>query len=249
MKTNVTTNTVATVATTAPVKKAHNIPVKCIETGIVYASSYEAGRAMNLPQSSISAVANGRQKSCHGYTFVKVEEVPETTTITRQSAVTVNAKGVYTNKNCKPVLCIETGKVYASSKAAAEDLNINPSCISSVIIGRSNTCNGMHFVLIDNVKEQLDRVTGVIRAKNDECDAQKKLIATQNETLAAKNDELATKTAAYDEIAAKLEAIRSANDIITSLEASRTEALKLLEKIDVELATAKTELNDLINNI
>lgn len=246
--TNVTANTAAT-TTASATNKRHTVPVICVETNTVYASSHEAARAMNLPQCSISAVANGRQKSCHGYTFKKVTETPEVTTITRQSAVTVNVKGEYTNKNCKPVLCIETGKIYASGKAAAEDIGADPSCISSAITGRSTTCNGMHFVLIDNIKEQIDRVTGVIRAKNAECAAKDTAIMNKTEELAAKNNELATKTAAYNEVAAKLEAIRSANEIITTLEASRTEARKLLEKIDAEIATAKSELNEIIKEI
>lgn len=237
-------------------KKAHNIPVKCVETGVVYASSHEAARAMNLPQCSISAVANGRQKTCHGYTFVKVEEAPEATTITRQTAVTINAKGVYTNKNCKPILCIETGEIYASGREAAAALDASTQNVSSVITGNTNTCKGMHLVLVDNIKEQIDRVTGVIRTKNAECAAKDDVIARKTKAydakvaeLAAKDAELASKTAAYNEIAAKLEAIRTANEIVTSLEASRAEALKLLAKIDAEIATAKAELGNLIKEV
>lgn len=237
-------------------KTRHMIPVICVETGKVYASSHEAARAMNLPQCSVSAVANGRQKHCHGYTFKKVEELPETTTITRHSAVTINAKGKYTNRNCKPVLCVETGEIYASCKEAADAVGVTPSNISWTITGRMNTCKGMHFVLVDNIKEQLDRVTGVIRTKNTECKAKDEIIASKTKAyddkvaeLAAKDVELASKATAYDEIAAKLEAIRSANDIITTLETSRAEALKLLEKIDAELAVAKVELNNLTKEI
>lgn len=253
--TNTTTNTTATtVSTTTRPKKGK--PILCVETGTIYASTYDAARALGLPQSSISHVVIGRIKNCHGYTFKRVEETPATTTITRHSAVTVSAEGKYTNKNCKPVLCVETGKIYASGKAAAEDLGVCKNSISNVITGKTNTCNGMHFVLVDNIKEQINRVTGVIRTKNAECKAKDDVIASKTKAyddkvteLAAKDAELASKTTAYNEIAAKLEAIRSANDIVVSLEESRTEALKLLEKIDAEIATAKAELGNLIKEV
>lgn len=232
-----------------------NTTVICKETGTVYASMCDAARALGLPKSSVAwAVKNN--KPCHGYTFEPTDATPIESTITRQTAVTVTAEGEYTNKNCKPVLCIETGKVYASSLAAAEDLGVCRSSISAVITGQNNTCKGMHFVLVDNIKEQIDRVTGVILTKNAECAAKDEAIVNKTKAyddkvaeLAAKDEELATKTSAYDEIAAKLAAIHDANDIVTALEASRAEALKLLEKIDTELAAAKVELNTLIKEI
>lgn len=197
--------------TTARTRK----PVLCIETGIVYASTHEAARVLNVPQSGISNVANGKREAAGGYRFKFVTEPVKITTITRHSAVTVHAEGEYTNKNCKPVLCIESGKIYASCKAAAEDIGVSFKNISSVITGRANTCKGMHFVLVDNVKEKLDDITAVIRTKNEKekvlensakeyADKLKELENIYTDRLAELKAELATEKARTAAIKNKL---------------------------------------------
>lgn len=56
--------------------KAYNSkPVMCIETGIVYGSTGEAARALNLQQTSISAICLGKRKSTGGFTFKFIEIV------------------------------------------------------------------------------------------------------------------------------------------------------------------------------
>lgn len=248
-----TNNTNKTVVTTTPAtrtpKKYTHAPILCVETGTIYATMRDAEKALGLSQGSVSKVIAGKYKSALGYTFKAIVDTVENTTIARQSAITINAKGKYTNRNCKPVLCIETGEIYASCKEAADAVGVTSSNISWAITGRMNTCKGMHFVLVDNIKEQIDRVTGVIRTKNAECKAKDEVIASKTKAYDEKIAELASKTSAYNEIAAKCEAIRAANEIVTSLEASRAEALKLLEKIDTEIAAAKAELNNLIKEM
>ena len=50
------------------------IKVRCIETGEVYNSYAEAGRAIGINRSSIRAVVLGEQESVKGLHFVAVEE-------------------------------------------------------------------------------------------------------------------------------------------------------------------------------
>lgn len=158
-----------------------NKPIRCIETGIVYASSHDAARALNLPQSSISHAVNGKRKDVHGYTFEKVDTTTiSETTITRCAAATVSATGTFTNKNCKPIMCVETGVIYASGIEAARALEVDPSCVSAVITGKSKTCKGMHLFMVDNIKENIDAISSIIR------------------TLAKTNEEGKAKIEAYD---------------------------------------------------
>jgi hypothetical protein len=49
-------------------------PVRCKETGTVYASQEECARAMGLRQSNINKVLHGRRKHTGGYTFESVDQ-------------------------------------------------------------------------------------------------------------------------------------------------------------------------------
>ena len=51
-----------------------SIPVRCVETGIVYPSVHEASRQTGIKQPSISACCNGRRKTAGGYHWAKVTE-------------------------------------------------------------------------------------------------------------------------------------------------------------------------------
>lgn len=45
----------------------------------------------------------------------------------------------------KPVICIETGKVYKNIKEANRDLHIPEAVLSAVVRGEFPTCHGLHF--------------------------------------------------------------------------------------------------------
>ena len=48
----------------------------------------------------------------------------------------------------KPVMCLETGKVYKSAREAAKQLNLNYSKISLVCTGQRSTTGGLHFKFV-----------------------------------------------------------------------------------------------------
>lgn len=55
------------------------------------------------------------------------------------------------NKNGnKKVMCVETSRIFESSKAAAEWVGRNPSGISAVLVGRKKTCGGYHWKRIED---------------------------------------------------------------------------------------------------
>jgi hypothetical protein len=50
----------------------------------------------------------------------------------------------------KPVICIETGEIYDSIRAAATDIGLkNSSSLSTHLLGRNQTCKGLHFKYAD----------------------------------------------------------------------------------------------------
>lgn len=45
----------------------------------------------------------------------------------------------------RPVVCLETGSVYPSAKAAAEDIGCNRSSVSQCCLGTRKSCKNLHF--------------------------------------------------------------------------------------------------------
>jgi hypothetical protein len=52
---------------------------------------------------------------------------------------------IRTAKLNKPVICVETGEIFHSTKAAAESIGITPGFMTNVIKGRKSTAKGFHF--------------------------------------------------------------------------------------------------------
>ena len=94
--------------------------------------------------------------------------------ITIHKEATIKADGKREKGNCKPVLCIETGEVFASGADAAERIGVHFSAISAVCLGKSKTCNGKHYCYLSAALENLDAVmTRLRQAAEMESDANK----------------------------------------------------------------------------
>ena len=52
----------------------------------------------------------------------------------------------------RPVMCIETGRVFNTSKEAAQWLGMSPSCVAQVLNGYSKTAGGYHWEYVDEQK-------------------------------------------------------------------------------------------------
>lgn len=142
------------------------------------------------------------------------------TKITLTNESTVNANGKKRNGNSKPVFCIDTGAVYASSLDAAEQLNLSTSNLSAALTGKTRTCNGMRFCFLSKVPEHFEEITAAMKARQD-------------------------KITAYDKIVGRQQAIEDAKARIEQYKANYA---KLQKKMDKEIAAyerAKAELAEL----
>ncbi len=83
--------------------------------------------------------------------------------ITIHKEATIKAEGKRQSRNCKPVICIETGKVFASATDAAEYMGVHYSMMSATCIGKVSTCKGMHFCYLNEALENLDAVMSRLR--------------------------------------------------------------------------------------
>lgn len=46
---------------------------------------------------------------------------------------------------CKPIICVETGKIYKSRKEAANELHIRTAVLSAIANGEYESYHGLHF--------------------------------------------------------------------------------------------------------
>ena len=70
----------------------------------------------------------------------------------------ITAEGNLTNKNCKPVICLNNGIIFASGKDAAEFANASPGHVCECLQGRIKSCKGFRFVYLSKVNENLDDI-------------------------------------------------------------------------------------------
>ena len=73
-------------------------------------------------------------------------------------------------KNAKPVLCIDTGLIYASLTDAAEDIGVTVPALSSCLRGKTNSCKGMSWCFVKESANHIDDITGRIRQANAEAE-------------------------------------------------------------------------------
>lgn len=93
-----------------------------------------------------------------------------TTTLKIQNVAYVNeAQGKRRNRNAKPVMCVETGNIYASVTDAAEMMGCTVQTMSIVIDKPNRTAKGMHFIFLNHLNENIGRIGTRINVVNDRC--------------------------------------------------------------------------------
>ena len=108
------------------------------------------------------------------------------TKITLTNESTVNANGKKRTKNAKPVFCIDTGAIYASSLDAAEVLGVNPSSLCAALTGKTQTCKGMRFCFLSKVPEHFEEITTAMQARQDKITAYDKMVGRKQAIADAK---------------------------------------------------------------
>ena len=74
------------------------------------------------------------------------------TLVIKQSEETARKKK---EKQSRPIVCVETGKIYPSCIEAAEDIGVTYAFINNVVNGRKSTARGLHFESLDSkIKEK-----------------------------------------------------------------------------------------------
>lgn len=120
-------------------------------------------------------------------------------------------------KNAKPVLCIDTGLIYASLTDAAEDIGVSVTALSSCLRGKTNSCKGMSWCFVKESANHIDDITGRIRQAKDEKDALKEYRRYTKELFTLREKETKLKQE-LDEVARMIEQAKHNLDALVQID-------------------------------
>ena len=140
-----------------------------------------------------------------------------------QKNVVVTAIGKKRQGNAKPVICIETGDIYASTMDAGDAIGAHFSGISNACRGKQQTVKGLHFCYVKELTNNIGTLTMVLQAKNGN------VIAESEEKKRKRKEEQERKEA---KLARKAEEKRKAN-------------VAKLAKLDAKITKTRSEMDGL----
>ena len=119
-------------------------------------------------------------------------------TITKQA--NAQAIGSRSNGNCKPVICITTGAIYASATDAAEKLGVSQATLCLAASGKIKTCKGKRWCYIQHIMQHLEEIAENTRVREEKVLAYDKIVGKEK-----RKQELGVRKAKLAAMKAKLE--------------------------------------------
>lgn len=159
-------------------------------------------------------------------------------TINMQHEANIKAEGKLNSKKCKPIVCIDNGKVFSSVTDAAEYACVAVPSMIACLQGKTRKTGGKHFCYLSRVTESLDAICTRLRetaAVEEDAKKWKAYEAEQEAQRIAKEK--------HDAAVAKAkEKVESRRAICARIEAQLTEAEKNLMEAERELKTLEDEV-------
>lgn len=118
----------------------------CTETNHIFESVEQAALAMALNPCGISHVLHGRAKTCGSFHFEYLESSSKNANEEKGS---IRKKLLGTKP--VPIVCVETGKIYSTIKAASKEIKVASQSISAVLNGRRMTAGGFHWKYLEEI--------------------------------------------------------------------------------------------------
>ena len=120
-------------------RPAERLRVVCLETGVVYESAEAAACDVGTAKLGILNCIEGSQLSAGGRHWA-----PEGSDLTIEQ---IEAGRKLKRRDARRVVCLETGEVFESEKAAAESVGSEASSIRACVDGKVMTVRGLHWAL------------------------------------------------------------------------------------------------------
>lgn len=121
----------------AALRDSHSIEVICLDNMVIYKNAKEAGKALGVCGTSVGKVCNGIASNAGGYHFAKLTDY-KNGTIPKFVSSPIG----------RPVMCVETGKVYESQCEAAKEYKVSSQAISHACTGKVETCAKLHWKFV-----------------------------------------------------------------------------------------------------
>lgn len=160
-------------------------------------------------------------------------------TIIINNEATIKANGTHTHSRSKPVICIDTGEVFASATDAAERNGVHWTTMSSTCLGKTKTCNGKRYCYLADMAENLGALTERIQKLNEleaKAKAWDELKAKEEAARKAEEERLAAIRKAEEE---RIKAEQERKAKIEKAEARLTKRNTIVERLKAELARAE----------
>lgn len=118
-------------------------PVVCLDTGEMFESAFQAGRAFGITPGGVrtSASTGVERGGLHFYFGDEPKPAPE---FFRER-----------HSKTRPIVCLETGESFMGNPAAARPLHVSPAAISQAV-RYGSPVNGLHFYHGDEPKPALE---------------------------------------------------------------------------------------------
>lgn len=116
--------------------------IVCLETGRKFESSREAARVTGATHTGILSCCNGTAVSAKGLHFCYAEDAD-------------SYKAREPIKKQRPIVCIETGVVFANAREAGRWMGFHDNVIRGQLAGRQKTAHGYTFSYVDDEDERV----------------------------------------------------------------------------------------------
>lgn len=120
----------------------------------IYADENEEAALERIRQMPEGRQRNEESKDKQRQAMTGRKLTPEHCENIRKSHIGLGWKESTYEKNCRKILCIETGEIFPSIKAAAEHYGLKRPNISAVLAGRAKSCGGFHWQYVDGQPPQ-----------------------------------------------------------------------------------------------
>lgn len=157
-------------------------------------------------------------------------------TLNIHNETNINAKGTRTCGVNKPVICIETGEIFASVTDAAEHFGTSIYNISNAARGAQKTARGKRFCFVSRATENIEALTSQINKLNADAEDARRWREYQAEQERIRREEEECIRAEQERIRAEEERARAEQERIAAIEKARRDHEAKITKLNDKLA-------------
>lgn len=152
------------------------------------------------------------------------------TILNLNNGATIAAEGKKNSKSCKPILCIEKGKVYTSLYDAAIDNGMQPAYLSTLLIHNDGYYKkkNLHFKYLTDRDDGLDAMTTHLQKLSENYD---ELVAKAK----AWDDLMEAEAKAHEAEEKRQAAISRTKERIEKHKAKREKEDEIIQNLEIEL--------------